>query len=47
MFWILSDHDEHGAFEGHEKEDITSKISDPPFTNLMQRGNSNKKTHAH
>ena len=40
---ILSDHNEHGAFEGHKKEDVTSKVSDPPFTNLVQRSDSNEK----
>jgi len=34
---ILLDHNEHGTFEGHGKEDITSKVSAPPFTNLVQR----------
>ena len=29
---IHPDHNEHGAFEGQEKEDVTSKVSDPPFT---------------
>ena len=40
---ILPDHSEHGAFEGHGKEDVTSKLSDPPFTNLIQRSDSNEK----
>ena len=44
---ILPDHNKHGAFEGHKKEDVTSKVSDPPFTNFIQRSESNKKTHAH
>jgi len=30
MSRILPDHNEHGAFEGHGKEDVTSKVSDPP-----------------
>ena len=29
---ILLDHNEHGAFEGHGKANVTSKVSDPPFT---------------
>jgi len=40
---ILPDHNEHGAFEGHRKEDVTSKVSDPPFTNLVQRSDDNEK----
>ena len=44
---ILPDHNEHGAFEGHGKENVTSKVSDPPFTNLVQRSDNNKKIHAH
>jgi len=43
MSQILLDHNEHGAFEGHGKEDVTSKISDPPFTNLIQISDSNEK----
>ena len=35
MSQILPVHSEHDAFEGHGKEDITSKVSDPPFTNLV------------
>ena len=35
MSRILLDHNENGAFEGHGKEDVTSKVSDPPFTNLI------------
>jgi len=27
MSRILPDRNEHGAFEGHEKEDVTSKVS--------------------
>jgi len=41
---ILPDHNEHGAFEGHGKENVTSKVSDPPFTNIIQRNDNNKKT---
>jgi len=41
--WILPDHNEHGTFEDHGKEDVTNKISDPPFTNLVQRSDSNEK----
>ena len=44
---ILPDHNEHGTFEGHGKEDVTSKVSDLPFTNLIQRSDNNKKIHAH
>ena len=40
---VLHGHSGYGAFEGHGKEDVTSKVSDPPFTNLIQRSDSNKK----
>jgi len=40
---ILPDHNEHGTFEGQGKEDVTSKVLDPPFTNLIQRGDNNEK----
>ena len=40
---ILPNHSEHGTFEGHEKEDVTSKVLDPLFTNLVQRSDSNEK----
>jgi len=40
---ILLDHNEHGTFEGHGKDDVTSKVSDPPFTNLVQRSDNDKK----
>ena len=43
MSRILPNHNGHGAFEGHEKEDVTSKVSDPPFTNHTQRSNSDEK----
>jgi len=43
MSQILSVHNEHGAFEGHGKEDVTSKVSDPPFTNLIQKSDNNEK----
>jgi len=33
----------YGALEGHGKEDVTSKVSDPPFTNLTQRSDSDEK----
>ena len=39
---ILPDYNEHGTFEGHGKEDVTSKVSDPPFTNLVQRSDSDE-----
>ena len=32
-----SNHNEHDAFKGHRKGDITSKVSVPSFTNLAQR----------
>ena len=41
--WILPDHNEHGIFEGHGKKDVTRKVSDPPFTNLVQSSDSNEK----
>jgi len=44
MSWILPNHNEHGAFEGHRKEDVTSKVSDPLFTKLVQRSDSNEKS---
>ena len=44
---ILPDHNEHGTFEGHGKENGTSKVSDPPFTNIVQRSDNNKKNHVH
>ena len=44
MSRILPEHNEYGAFEGHKKEDITSKVSDPLFTNLVQSSDSNEKT---
>ena len=37
-----SGRNEHNAFEGHEKEDVTSKISDPLFINLVQIGDSDE-----
>ena len=43
MSRILPDHDEHSAFEGHGKENVTNKVSDPPFTNLVQKSDSNEK----
>ena len=36
MSRILPDHDEHGAFEGHEKKDVTSKVSDLPSPILFK-----------
>jgi len=44
MPWVLHGHSGYGAFEGHEKEDVTSKVSDPPFTNLTQRIDSDEKS---
>ena len=43
MSRILADHYEHGAFEGHGKEDVISKVSDLLFTNLVQRSDSEEK----
>ena len=40
---ILPNYNEHSTFEGHEKEDVTSKVPDPPFTNLDQRSDRDKK----
>ena len=40
---VLHGHSGYGGFEGHRKEDVTSKVSDPPFTNLTQRSDSNEK----
>ena len=40
---ILPEHNEHGVSEGHGKEDVTSKVSDPPFTNLVQRSDNDEK----
>ena len=40
---ILPDYDEHDALEGHKKENVTSKISDPPFTSLVQKSDSDEK----
>ena len=34
---ILPNYNEHGAFGGHEKENVINKVSDPPFTNLVQK----------
>jgi len=40
---VLHGHCGYDAFEGHMKEDVMSKVSDPPFTNLTQRSDSDKK----
>ena len=40
---VLHGHSGYGTFEGHGKEDVTSKVSDPPFTNLTQRSDSDEK----
>jgi len=40
---ILPSHSEYGAFEGHEKEDVTRMVSDPLFTNLTQRSDGDEK----
>ena len=34
----------HRIFEGHKKGDITSKVSDPLFTNLIQRSYSDEES---
>jgi len=44
MSWILPGHSEYGASESHRKEDVTSKVSDPYFTNLTQKGVSDEKS---
>ena len=44
MSQILPDRNKYGTFEGHRKKDVTSKVSDPPFTNLTQRSDSDKKS---
>ena len=33
----------YDGFEGHWKEDVTSKVSDHPFTNLIQRSDREEK----
>ena len=33
----------YGVFEGHRKKDVTIKVSDPPFTNLTQKSDSDEK----
>ena len=37
----------YGLLAGHGKEDVTCKVSDPPFTNLTPRSDIDEKTHAH
>ena len=44
MSRILPDHDVHDAFEGHGKEDVINKVSDPPFTNLFKEVTITKNT---
>jgi len=39
---ILPDHNEHGAFKGHVKEDVTSKVSDPPSPILFKEVTATK-----
>jgi len=41
---VLHGHSGYGAFEGHRKEDVASKVSDPSFTNLTQRSDGDKKS---
>ena len=40
MPWVRHGHSGYGGgyggFEGHRKEDVTSKVSDPPFVNFDQ-----------
>ena len=43
MSRILPGHSEYGVSEGHMKEDVISRVSDPPFTNLTQRSDSDEK----
>ena len=43
MSGILLGHIDYGTFEGHGKEDVTSTVSDPPFTNLTQRSDCDEK----
>jgi len=40
---VLPDYNEHDTFESQGIEDTTSKVSDPPFTNLVQRSDNDKK----
>ena len=37
---LFTDHNKHDAFEDHGKGNITSKVSDAPFTNLVLRSDS-------
>ena len=39
---LFTDRDEHDAFEGYGKGDVTSKVSDPSFTNLVQGSDNNE-----
>jgi len=41
---ILPDYNGQGTFEGHGKEDVTSKVSNPLFTNLVQRSDIDEKS---
>ena len=34
MSQILHDHSGYGISKGHGEEDVTSKVSDPPFANF-------------
>ena len=43
MSRVLPGHSEYGTFEGHGKENVTSTVSDSPFTNLTQRSGSDEK----
>ena len=39
---ILHGYSGYGVSEGHGKEDVTSKVSDPPFTNLVKEVTTTK-----
>ena len=40
---LFTDRNKHDALEGHGKGGVTSKVSDPPFTTLVQRSDSDEK----
>ena len=39
---LFTNRNEHDAFEGHGKGEVTEKVLDPPFTNLVQRSDSDE-----
>jgi len=47
MSWVCHGHSAYGGgygpLAGHGKEDVTSKVSDPPFTNLTPRSDIDEK----